>query len=279
MTSQPPITADFTPVQAHYDLSDDFFALFLDPSMTYSCARFLTPEMTLAGAQRAKIDLSLGKLGLKPGHRLLDVGCGWGATARRARETYGVKVTGLTLSKNQFEHCSRLAEGDRDLDFRLEGWESFEEKVDRIVSIGAFEHFGDAKYDAFFERCRSLLPDDGVLLLHTIALARPNNSFPFLRFVHFLWTNIFPRGLVPPPERVVESARRGGFELTHLESLRPDYARTLDCWAENLQANKDRAIDLVGSKTMDIYMKYLTRCAAYFRSGEFTVIQFRLQAL
>src|SRR2546423_9726502 len=100
----PSPAADFANVQAHYDLGDEFFALFLDPSMTYSCAKFDSPETTLAEAQRAKIDLSLGKCELKPGHRLLDIGCGWGATALRAREHYGANVIGLTISKNQLEH-------------------------------------------------------------------------------------------------------------------------------------------------------------------------------
>src|SRR6185503_18954883 len=140
-----PLAADFAPVQAHYDLSDEFFALFLDPSMTYSCAKFDTPQTSLADAQRAKIDLSLGKCELKPGQRLLDIGCGWGATALRGNEKYGANVTGLTLSRNQHAHCQRLAAGRKGIEFRLEGWETFDEKVDRIVSIGAFEHFGRAK--------------------------------------------------------------------------------------------------------------------------------------
>src|SRR3954463_14764629 len=128
-------TADFANVQAHYDLGDDFFALFLDPSMTYSCAKFDAPESTLAEAQLAKIDLTLGKCELRPGQRLLDIGCGWGALARRARERHGVEVIGLTLSENQLAHNRRLAGGDGGLEFRLEGWETFDGKVDRIVSV------------------------------------------------------------------------------------------------------------------------------------------------
>src|SRR5688500_13131157 len=131
----PRLQADFAPVQAHYDLNDEFFALFLDPSMTYSCAKFAGPGVTLAEAQRAKIDLSLGKCELRPGMRLLDVGCGWGATALRARDHYGVRVTGLTLSRNQHRHCQDLAAGRDGIEFRLEGWETFDEPVDRIVSV------------------------------------------------------------------------------------------------------------------------------------------------
>jgi cyclopropane-fatty-acyl-phospholipid synthase len=275
--SRATLSADFAPVQAHYDLSDEFFALFLDPSMMYSCAKFDAPETTLAEAQRAKIDLSLGKLDLKPGQRLLDVGCGWGATALRAREKYGVDVVGLTLSQNQHAHCRRLAEGKDGIEFRLEGWETFEGKADRIVSIGAFEHFGRDKHADFFARCRSFLPDDGWMLLHTITLGKTSKAFSFLRFVHFMSYKIFPGGDVPPPERVFEMARAGGFELVHLESLRPHYARTLDCWAENLQQNHDKAVAAAGEETFKTYMKYLTDCAKFFRSGEVNVYQYRLR--
>src|SRR3954447_15040609 len=177
-----PPAADFANVQAHYDLGDEFFTLFLDPSMTYSCAKFDAPKSTLAEAQLAKIDLTLGKCELRPGQRLLDIGCGWGALARRARERHGVEVIGLTLSENQLAHNRRLAGGDAGLDFRLEGWETFDTQVDRIVSVGAFEHFGRDKYDAFFAKARSLLPADGVMLLHTITFGKPTKTFSFLRF-------------------------------------------------------------------------------------------------
>src|SRR3954470_15545352 len=131
----------FDDVQAHYDLSDDFFALFLDPSWTYSCAYFAREDMTLEEAQLAKVDLALGKLNLQPGMTLLDIGCGWGATMRRAVEKYDVNVVGLTLSANQAEHVHRMFDEMHTVRSRrvlLEGWERFDEPVDRIVSIGAF---------------------------------------------------------------------------------------------------------------------------------------------
>ena len=139
------LTPHFENVQAHYDLSDDFYRLFLDPSQTYSCAYFRRYDTTLAEAQLAKIDLSLGKLGLEPGMTLLDIGCGWGATMQRAIEKYNVNVIGLTLSKNQAVHVESIfAAMDTPCRRRvlLAGWEEFDEPVDRIVSIGAFEHFG-----------------------------------------------------------------------------------------------------------------------------------------
>ncbi len=170
------LTPDFDNVQAHYDLSDEFFRLFLDPTQTYSCAYFESDDMTLEQAQIAKIDLSLGKLGLQPGMTLLDIGCGWGATLRRAVQEYDVNVVGLTLSKNQAIAVGKLFRAmDSTLSRRvyLAGWEEFHEPVDRIVSIGAFEHFGKKRYDDFFAMAHSALPADGVMLLHTIVRASP----------------------------------------------------------------------------------------------------------
>ena len=151
----------FEDVQAHYDLWDDFFRLFLDPTQTYSCAYFERDDMTVEQAQIAKIDLALGKLGLRPGMTLLDVGCGWGATMVRALDKYDVNVIGLTLSKNQAAHVQQLfdsSDSPRSKRVLLEGWEQFDEPVDRIVSIGAFEHFGFDRYNDFFRFAYDALP-------------------------------------------------------------------------------------------------------------------------
>jgi cyclopropane-fatty-acyl-phospholipid synthase len=151
----------FEDIQAHYDVSDDFFALFQDPTRTYSCAYFEPPDLTLEEAQIAKIDLNLDKLDLKPGMTLLDVGCGWGATMKRAIEKYDVNVVGLTLSKNQHA-CSEQVLGSLDTtrshEVLLYGWEDFSDPVDRIVSIEAFEHFGHENYDDFFKNCFDIMP-------------------------------------------------------------------------------------------------------------------------
>ena len=160
-------------VRSHYDLSNEFFRLWQDPTQTYSCAYFERDDMTLQEAQIAKIDLALGKLGLQPGMTLLDIGCGWGSTLMRAIEKYDVNVIGLTLSHNQKKHIEALfAESDspRSKEVRLQPWEEFDEPVDRIVSIGAFEHFGFEKYDFYFKKTYDLMPADGVMLLHTIVV-------------------------------------------------------------------------------------------------------------
>jgi cyclopropane-fatty-acyl-phospholipid synthase len=278
----------FEDVQAHYDLSDDFFRLFLDPSQTYSCAYFERDDMTLEEAQQAKVDLALGKLGLQPGTTLLDVGCGWGSTMRRAIEKYDVNVVGLTLSKNQAAHVQKVfdeLDSPRTKRILLEGWEQFDEPVDRIVSIGAFEHFGHDRYDDFFKMAYNALPDDGVMLLHTITgLTGPQMvergmplTFELARFMKFIITEIFPGGRLPSIEKVEDHSSKAGFKLTRRQSLQPHYARTLDHWAAALEAHKNEAIEIQSEEVYERYMHYLTGCANAFRVGYIDVNQFTLE--
>ncbi|OSC42485.1 cyclopropane mycolic acid synthase MmaA2 [Mycobacterium decipiens] len=282
------LTPHFDDVQAHYDLSDDFFRLFLDPTQTYSCAYFEREDMTLEEAQIAKIDLALGKLGLQPGMTLLDIGCGWGATMRRAMQQYDVNVVGLTLSRNQAAHVQKLfdqMDGPRSKRVVLDGWEQFDEPVDRIVSIGAFEHFRHDRYDDFFAKAYKILPADGVMLLHTITgLTKQqmiDNGLPLslwlARFLKFIMTEIFPGGQPPTIEMVEEQAPKAGFKLTRRQSLQPHYARTLDLWAQALEAHKTEAIAIQSEEVYERYMKYLTGCAKMFRVGYIDVNQFTLE--
>jgi cyclopropane-fatty-acyl-phospholipid synthase len=272
-------------VQHHYDLSDDFYRLFLDPTQTYSCAYFEREDMTLQEAQLAKIDLSLGKLGLEPGMTLLDIGCGWGATLMRAIEKYDVNVVGLTLSKNQQAHVQELFDkspSTRSKRALLAGWEQFDEPVDRIVSIGAFEHFGTDRYDAFFAKAYEVLPSDGVMLLHTII--RPSDvefaerglpiTMRHLRFFKFIMDEIFPGGQLPNVESVDDHASKAGFTITRKQQLRLHYQRTLEIWAAALQSHKDEAIAIQSEEVYERYMKYLTGCAELFRDGYTDVCQF-----
>ncbi|MBA0045851.1 cyclopropane mycolic acid synthase family methyltransferase [Mycobacteroides sp. LB1] len=279
------LTPKFSDIQAHYDLSDDFFALFLDPSRTYSCAYFEPENLTLEQAQQAKIDLALGKLNLEPGMTLLDVGCGWGSTMKRALEHYDVNVIGLTLSENQFAYVNKVldsAESSRIHEVRLAGWEEFDGTVDRIVSIGAFEHFGHERYASFFAMAHRALPDDGKMLLHTIVSYHPDElrrmGVPVLMsriyFMHFMLTEIFPGGRLPSESMVDEHTDRAGFQVTRHQRLQLHYARTLDCWAENLVAHKDEAIALQSQEVYDRYIKYLTGCADAFRERWIDVVQF-----
>lgn len=277
----------FEDVQAHYDLSDDFFALFLDPTRTYSCAYFEREDMSLEEAQLAKVDLSLGKLGLQSGMTLLDIGCGWGTTIVRALEQYDVNVVGLTLSRNQQAHVQRRLDehpSGRSKRVLLQGWEQFDEKVDRIVSIGAFEHFGRDRYDDFFKTAYQALPDDGVMLLHTIM--KPSDeefverglpiTMTKLRFMKFIMDEIFPGGDLPSAKTVEERATRADFTVKLVQPLRLHYARTLDTWAAALEEHRDEAIAIQSQEVYDRYMKYLTGCADLFREGYTDVAQFTL---
>jgi cyclopropane-fatty-acyl-phospholipid synthase len=281
------LTPHFEDVQAHYDLSDDFYRLFLDESQTYSCAYFEHDDMTLEQAQLAKIDLSLGKLGLQPGMTLLDIGCGWGATLRRAVERYDVNVVGLTLSQNQHDHAEKAftaLHSPRSTRVLLEGWEQFDEPVDRIVSIGAFEHFGHDRWERFFEMTYRALPDDGVMLLHTITRLPLDEvkergipmSMDAARFAMFIAREIFPGGQLPTIAAVQEHATAAGFAVSRVQSLQPHYARTLDTWAQALGARRDEAVAVQSEEVYDRYMRYLTGCADMFRKGYIDVNQFTL---
>ena len=281
------MTPHFEDVQAHYDLSDDFFRLFLDPTQTYSCAYFERDDMTLEEAQIAKIDLSLGKLGLEPGMTLLDIGCGWGATLLRAIEKYDVNVIGLTLSENQCAHVEKAfaaLDSARSKRVLLKGWEQFDERVDRIVSIGAFEHFGQDRYDDFFAMAYRSLPEDGAMLLHTITRLTltelKEQDIPLTmdaaRFASFIAKEIFPGGHLPTIEAVQTQAASAGLEVTRTQSLQMHYARTLDIWARGLQAHRDEAIAVQSEDVYDRYLQYLIGCADMFRNRYSDIHQFTL---
>ena len=282
------LTPRFEDVQSHYDLSDDFYRLFLDSTQTYSCAYFECDDMTLEEAQLAKIDLSLGKLGLQPGMTLLDIRCGWGATMRRAVERYEVNVIGLTLSENQYDYAEKAfaaLDSPRSKRVLLEGWEQFAEPVDRIVSIGAFEHFGHDRWERFFRMTYDALPDDGVMLLHTITRLPLDEvkergipvSMDAARFAMFIAREIFPGGQLPTIGTVEEHATAAGFTVARIQSLQPHYARTLDTWAQALGARRDEAIAVQSEEVYERYMKYLTGCVDMFRKGYIDVNQFTLQ--
>src|ERR1700756_4536387 len=254
----------FEDIQAHYDVSDDFFALFQDPTRIYSCAYFEPPDLTLEEAQYAKIDLNLGKLDLKPGMTLLDIGCGWGTPLKGAGEKNAVNVIGLTLSRNQHARCQQVLgtlDSNRSREVRLHGWEDFNEPVDRIVSIEAFEHFGFENYDDFFKRCFNIMPDDGRMTVQSSVGYHPYDlaargkklTFELARFIKFIITEIFPGGRIPSTAMMVEHGKKAGFIFPEPLSLRPHYVKNLTIWGDALEGNKDKAIEITSE---EVYHRY-----------------------
>jgi cyclopropane-fatty-acyl-phospholipid synthase len=262
-------------IEAHYDLSDEFFGLFQDPTRTYSCAYFEPPDLTLEEAQIAKVDLNLDKLDLKPGMTLLDIGCGWGATMKRAIERYDVNVIGLTLSKNQYARTERLLDSidtDRSHQVLLRGWEDFSDPVDRIVSIEAFEHFGHENYDHFFKNCFNILPEDGRMTVQSSVSFHPYDqkargvrvTIETVKFIKFLITEIFPGGRLPTTAMMVEHGENAGFVVPEPLSLRKHYVKTLRIWGDSLEANREKAIEIQSEEVYERYMKYLRGCEFHF---------------
>ena len=196
-------------------------------------------------------------------------------------------MIGLTLSRNQQAHVQKVldsVDSPRSKQVLLQGWEQFHQPVDRIVSIGAFEHFGRDRYDEFFSRAHDVLPADGVMMLHTIV--KPDDeefaarnlpvTMTKIRFFKFIMDEIFPGGDLPQPSKVKSHATEAGFTVGLVQPLRLHYARTLDLWAEALEANRDQAIAIQSEEVYDRYMKYLTGCAELFREGYTDICQFTL---
>jgi cyclopropane-fatty-acyl-phospholipid synthase len=282
------IRSNVDDVQAHYDLSNEFFALFQDPTRTYSCAYFPREDMTLHEAQIAKLDLTLDKLGLEPGMTLLDIGCGWGSVMKRAVEKYDVNVVGLTLSKNQHAYCRQVLDEidtNRTRRVLLRDWAEFAEPVDRIVIIEALEHFGFHRYDDFFKFAYNAMPNDGVMLLHSITGLHGTQlvergipvTMEIARFIRFIRTDIFPGGRLPMIETIEKHATKVDFQVTCVQSLQNDFVRTLDLWSGALEAHKDEAVALQSEEVYQRYMKYLTGCAKAFRMGYIDCYQFTLE--
>jgi len=224
---------------------------------------------------------------ISPGMTLLDVGCGWSSVMKRAVETYDVNVIGLTLSKNQRALGQQILDQidtGRSRQVRLLGWEEFEEPVDRIVSIEAFEAFPKSRYKAFFDLCYRIMPSDGRMVLQTIMghpLKRwPEMGIPItmkdLRFMRFIAAEIFPGGSVPCDEDVVEYATGAGFSVEALQKMTAHYVRTLDTWSTKLEAARDDAIAVTSEEIYDRYMRYLIGCSDFFQRNVSEVGQFTL---
>jgi len=270
------VDRDAAAVRYHYDVGNDFFALFLDESMTYSCAVFSRGAETLEEAQRTKLELVASKLELKPGMRVLDVGCGWGAFAIHAARHHGVKVTGVTISPAQAELArERVREAGLSdeveilvADYRQLPRASF----DAIASIGMSEHVGDSQIDLYASSLFTLLRPGGLLLNHAISAMDPDDE-PLEDL--FSTRYVFPDGETLPLSRVQLALERAGFYTEHVEAFREDYAVTLDHWARRLDQHLDEAQRLAGAERLRVWRLYLRAAGRGFAIGLTAVYQVR----
>jgi cyclopropane-fatty-acyl-phospholipid synthase len=262
----------------HYDVSNDFYALFLDPGMVYSCAYFAADEDTLEIAQQRKIDHILRKLMLNPGDRLLDIGCGWGTLMLRAAQHYGAHVTGVTLSQNQFAHAQQRIRdagvADR-CEVHLQDYRDIagDGTYDKITSVGMFEHVGLKNLPAYFAKLHALLKPGGLVLNHGITTSDIDSRWMGLGAGEFIDRYVFPEGELPHLSLVLRDMAAAGLEVTDAESLRRHYARTCDAWAAALEANAERAVQYAGEKRVRIWRIYLAGCAYGFAQGWMNVYQ------
>jgi cyclopropane-fatty-acyl-phospholipid synthase len=269
------IRRDAESVQHHYDVSNRFYELVLGPAMTYSCALFDPPEANLAEAQAAKHELICRKLGLQPGMRLLDVGCGWGAMARHAATHHGVEVVGVTISPAQLEWGRARVEADGladRIDLRLQDYrEVTDGPFDAISSVGMFEHVGAERMQIYFERLHELLAPGGRLLNH--AISRPADQPPGIDADSFVGRYVFPDGELIEVGTVVTAMQRAGFEARHVEDLREHYARTLRHWVANLEEHWDEAVAEVGANRARIWHLYMAGSSAGFEADRIQIHQ------
>lgn len=257
-------------VSHHYDRGDDFYSLYLDPTMTYSCAYFRSPDDSLEQAQRQKYEHIARKLLLKPGEKLLDIGCGWGGMLIHAVRNYGVSALGNTVSHSQYEYARNKVK-DLGLEDRIEvvceDYRNLTGKYDKIVSIGMFEHVGQEFIPAFMRKMDQLLNRGGLGLLHTIGKDRPSASDPWM------WKYIFPGNYLPTVDEIAREMGVVGFSLLDVENLRLHYARTLDLWADNFEGNAEKVRRMFGDAFVRAWRLYLRGAAVGFKYGELRVFQ------
>ena len=270
--------ADARQVQFHYDISDDFYALWLDPLRVYSCAYYREPSMTLAEAQQAKLDHICRKLMLREGERFLDIGAGWGGLLLWAAEHYGVRAQGITLSKNQHAHVNRLIDerglrGRVAMDLRDYRELPEDEPWDKIASVGMFEHVGHAQLPAYFGKIWRLLAPGGLLMNHGITAGGTRNEQLGAGMGDFIERYIFPGGELEHMAHVLGMLSEAGLEALDVENLRPHYARTLWDWSDALEARLDAARAVTRDNVVRAYRLYLAGSAMCFEHGWISLFQ------
>ena len=261
-------------VAHHYDLSDNLYSLFLDKKKQYSCGYFENENDTLDVAQNNKIQHIIKKLNIEQNQKILDIGCGWGSLAIDIAKSTGCEVMGITLSEKQFNYCMKKSKElnlENQVTFRLIDYRELNEKFDRIVSVGMFEHVGRKFYKNFFRQIDRLLNDDGVSLIHTIgSVNAPREPHPWIT------KYIFPGGYTPSLSEVVIPIEKTNLIISDIEVLKLHYSHTLRYWKENCLKNKEQIVKMFDPKFFRMWEFYLASCESAFKWGDQVVYQFQL---
>ena len=268
--------SDAAAVRYHYDVSNEFYGAWLDPSMVYSCAYFENGDETLAEAQLKKIDHILKKIRLRPGHTLLDIGCGWGALAIRAAQRYGARCVGITLSENQVRLAREQVEraGMQHLvQIRLQDYRDVAGKFDRITSVGMFEHVGLRHLAEYFSRINALLAADGVAMNHGLTTTDIDSKAAPYGGGEFIQRYVFPHGELAHLGTVLRAMQEGGLEALDVENLRRHYARTCAIWTDNFEAKAEQIKLLTDPKKFRIWHVYLAGCTYAFANDWISLYQ------
>ena len=263
-----------TNVTHHYDISDELYDLFLDSKRQYSCAYFKNETDSLETAQNNKIEHIIKKLNLQPNQKILDIGSGWGSLAIEIAKKSQCEVTGITLSENQYNYSVNKAKElnlENQVSFKLIDYRELNEKFDKIVSVGMFEHVGRKFYKTFFNQINKLLNDDGLALIHTIgSFNQPRNPQPWVT------KYIFPGGYTPSMSEVIGPIEKSGLIVSDVEVLRMHYSHTLRNWKERFLYNKSKVLSMFDENFFRMWEFYLTSCEMAFKWGDQVVFQFQL---
>ena len=261
-------------VAHHYDISDELYELFLDPKKQYSCAYFKNENDSLETAQNNKINHIIKKLNIKPGHRILDIGSGWGSLAIDIAKNVDCEVTGITLSENQYNYSLKKIKDlnlEKKVFFKLIDYRQLNDQFDRVVSVGMFEHVGRKFYTKFFDQIFNLLNENGVALIHTIGSVNPpRDPQPWIS------KYIFPGGYTPSMSEMTTPIEKSGLIVSDVEVLKLHYSLTLRHWKERFLSNKTKVISMFDEKFFRMWEFYLTSCEIAFKHGDQVVYQFQL---
>ena len=262
-------------VKHHYDIGEELYDLFLDKKhRQYSCAYFIKDDESLEDAQQNKINHIIKKLNLKPGQKVLDIGCGWGGMAFEIAKQSQCEVRGISLSENQINYCKKKAKElnmGNQVNFELCDYREVKDKFDRIVSVGAFEHFGKKFYKTFFKKVKNILKDDGICLLHTIgSVDTPGPAQTWIQ------KRIFPGGIIPSLSELVDPIEKSGLIISDCETLIHHYDKTLKAWLDRFMQNKEKAKYIYNKEFVRMWEFYLASCSAAFKFRDLVVYQLQL---